>query len=371
MSTASQPGTNPLQYLTESICRQIDQGQMPNGEDFRQLMIQTQAAISSLSPNGQWPSNATAGGTKATGQNFPSGITFAVTGSNGAFTASFTNASSTAGKSVWYQVQYSTVSSFASNVTTMADTTATSVTINQPNQTLYFQARWSFDQTNWSPWQKASSNPVSSGLVSSTATSNAGAFNQTNYGVVTSTATGSTAEVQIQGANGAFTSMVAQKGPVQSALPGATIVGVQPGSNQFVGYNGSSYVLRSTLADLLSDDRVTPIGKVSVVDTGAVTLPAASLVLSSSGGHVIGWNVTNQGNGLTGDVNLNIVTATGAGATPGTQTIVNGKLISIAPGNPGALYANTDTVTVTGGVGPGTPGGGTALGGNGGRLTAV
>jgi len=372
MTTTSQnPGTNQLQVLTESICRSLDLGQMPDTEDFRQLMNQVQSGITAALPGGQWP---TAGGTKATGQTYPSGVGFSVTGSNGSFTASMTNstakASGTQGQTVWYQIRYSPLSSFTANVTTMPATTATSVVINAPGETLFFQLRSSFDQVNWSPWQMASSTAISSGLVSSAATSNAGALNQTNYGVVTSVAVGSSAEVQIQGANGPYTSMVAQKGPVQTALPGATIVGVTPGSNLFVGWDGSKYVLRATLADVLGDDDFTPIGKVSVVETGVPVLPAVSLVLGA-GGSVIAWNVTNQGNGLTGDVNLAIVTGTGAGATPGMQTIQNGKLISVAPGNPGANYGGGDTVTVTGGIGAGTPGGGTAVGGNGGRLTAV
>lgn len=363
----SQPGTNRFQVLVESVCRALDEGRQPQTEDFRQLMTQIQSNLTRALPGGQW---VVPGGAKANRAQYPSGVTFSAQGANGAYTLTASNASGTQGQTIWYEFSYSTVRSFTQNVTVLPQTTSPTITVNLPGQSLFFRVRVSFDQTNWSPYLQASTAAVSSGLVSSSATSNAGAFNQTNYGVVTSVAVGATAEVQISGANGAYTSMVAQKGPAQSSLPGATVVGVAPGTDQFVGFDGQKYVLRRTLADLLADDTVTPIGKVSVVETGVPVLPTVALVLGS-GGAVIAWNVLTQGNGLTGPVTLVINTFTGVGATPGQQTIQNGKLIAIAPGNPGKLYAGGDTVTVSGGVGAGTPGGGTALGGNGGRLTAV
>lgn len=364
--TTTPPGTNRLQVLVESVCRSFNNKQWPQTEDVRQIFTTLQQGIESVLPGGNWP---TPGGVKATGAATPQGIGFSVTGANGAYSYSVSNPGNQ-GKQVWFRISYSTLKSFTQNVTVLPVTNATSGSVNIPGASLFFQLESSFDQVNWSKPLLASTSAIASGLVSSGATSNAGAFNQTNYGVVTSTAVGSTAEVQVQGANGPYTSMVAQKGPAQSSLPGATIVGVTPGSDQFVGWNGSKYVLRTTLADVLADDTVTPIGKVSVVETGVPVLPTVALVLGA-GGAVIAWNVLTEGNGLTGPVTLFINTSTGTGATPGVQTIQNGKLISIAPGNPGQLYAGGDTVTVTGGVGGGTPGGGTALGGNGGRLTAV
>jgi hypothetical protein len=365
MATSQNPGTNRLQVLTESVCRSLDLNESPDTEDFRQLMNLMQQGITAALPGGVWP---VAGGAKASGQQYPTGIGFTVSGANGVFTASMTGSSGTQGQTVWFQIQYSTVSSFTTNVTVMPTTSATSVTISSPGQTLFFRMRASFDQTNWSPWQMASTAAVSSGLVSSSATSNAGAFNQTNYGIVTSVAVGSSADVQVQGANGAYTSMVAQKGPVQSALPSATVAGVTPGSDLFVGYDGRNYVLRSTLADVLADDGVTPIGKVSVVGTGTPTLPTIVPIISS--GSIIGYNVTNGGSGASAPYILTIAGA-GSGATTGAQTIVAGVLISVAPGNPGSGYGGGTTVTASGGVFPGTAGGGTAVGGNGGRLTAV
>jgi hypothetical protein len=364
--TVTSVGTNRFQVLVESVCRSLDQGKMPQTEDFRQLFTQLQQNLQHVLPGGQW---LTPGGVKSSGSASPSGLTFSVAGQNGSFSGTVSGGAAQ-GRTVWYEFSYSTLRSFTQNVTTLPASASPSFTQNLPDQSLFWRMRASYDQVNWSNYVFASQAAISSGLVSSAATSNAGAFNQTNYGVVTSAAVGPTAEVSVQGANGPFTSMVAQKGPTQSVLPGATVVGVTPGSDLFVGYTGQKYVLRYTLADLLADDTVTPIGKVSVVETGVPTLPTVALVLGA-GGAVIAWNVLTQGNGLTAPVTLTIVTATGSGATPGAQTIQNGKLISIAPGNPGTLYAGGDTVLVTGGVGAGTPGGGTALGGNGGRLTAV
>lgn len=360
------PATNRFTYLVESVCKSLDEGKPPQTEDMRQLFTQIQQNLQHVLPGGQW---LTSGGVKSSGAAAPTGLAFSVAGANGSFSGSVTGGSAQ-GRTVWYEFSYSTLRSFTQNVTTLPVTASPSFTQNLPNQSLFWRVRASYDQVNWSNYILASQSAINSGLVSSAATSNAGAFNQTNYGIVTSNAVGSTAEVRVQGANGPLTSMVAQKGPTQSTLPGATVVGVTPGSDLFVGYNGSKYVLRYTLADLLADDSVTPIGKVSVVETGVPVLPTVALVLGS-GGAVIAWNVLTQGNGLTGPVTLTIVTATGSGASAGAQTIQNGKLISIAPGNPGSLYASGDTVSVSGGVGGGTPGGGTALGGNGGRLTAV
>lgn len=367
MATATTPGTNRLGYLVESICRSLDEGRMPQTEDFRQLMTQMQTGIEAALPGGIWP---VAGGSRSVGAASPAGVGFAVSGANGQFQWQVTNPATAKGQTIWHEISYCALKSFTENVTTLSPTAGTSGTVAEAGQNYFFRLRSSYDLRNWSSYQLAATAAIASGKVSSAATSDAGAFNQTNYGVVTSAAVGSTAEVQIQGASGPLTSLVAQKGPTQTALPGATIVGVTPGSDQFVGWDGSQYILRTTLGDLLASDDITPIGKVSVVDTGVPVLPTVSLVLGT-GGAVIAWNVTSQGNGLTGPVNLHINTATGAGATPGAQTIQNGKLIAIAAGNPGAGYASGDTVTVSGGTGTGTPGGGTAVGGNGGRLTAV
>jgi hypothetical protein len=144
-------------------------------------------------------------------------------------------------------------------------------------------------------------------------------------------------------------------------------VGVEPGSEQFVGWDGSGFTLKPTLAGVLTDN-LEPVGAVSVVETGAVTLPVVAPF--EFGGGIVGYNVTDEGNGLTEDVVITIVGA-GTGATTGPQTIVAGKLLSVAPGNLGEGYGPGTTATVSGGSSAGTVGGGTTTGGNGGRLTAV
>lgn len=334
-------------------------------EDFRTLMQGWSSQLATLNTS---TGNTPAG--NAANVSAPPVPALTVTGANGAFSWTVTPPSGVQGQQLWYEISYSTVKGFTSGVTTEQATTATSGSLNLPGQTLFFRVRASLNKTVWSGYALASQSAASSGLVSSSATSNGGAFNQTNYGLVTSRAAGGAAVVEVTGASGALSSMVAVKGGAEQIQPGAAIVNVPFGTNQFVGYQQSTgtYRLGPTLASVLTDD-TTPVGKVSVVDSGTPVLPTVSLVLS--GGSVIGWNVTSQGNGLTGPVTLVINTSSGAGATPGAQTIVNGKLISIAPGNPGAHYGSGDTVTVSGGVGTGNPGGGTSQGGNGGRLTDV
>ena len=357
-------------------------------EDFRVLaegLVQWQAANNPNPP-------AAGGGVAQATQAAPSGVVISVAGANGVYTVhlgwgiesvfadveaqlhrfAVMNHAVTGqnGRTVWFEVSYSATKSFSTAVTTLPVTAATQMTLNLPGETLFFRVRASYDRMSWSEYVPASQQAVSSGLVTAAVQDEAVAFNQTNYAVVTSEAVGGAAVVKIAGASGPASSLVRQKGSVQSALPGAVVANVPFGVNQFVGYSEKQgYALKPTLADVLADN-LAPIGKVSVVDTGVPTLPQISLVLGA-GGAVLAWNVTDQGNGITGPLTLAINTSTGTGATPGQQTIENGKLISIAPGNPGQNYGGGDTVTAAGGIGQGAPGGGTASGGNGGRMTAV
>ena len=357
-------GTNRFQVLVESVCRSLDNGEQPQTEDFRQLMTMLQLNLQSVLPGGNW---VTPGGVKATGAATPAGISFSVTGSNGAYNYAIQNPGNQ-GKQVWFRISYSTLKSFTKNVTVLPITNSTSGSVNLPGSSLFFQLEASFDQVNWSRPQLASTAAIDSGLVSSGATSNAGAFNQTNYGIVTSVAVGSQAEVQIQGASGPYTSMVAQKGPSQSILPGATIAGVTPGSDLFVGWSGKKYVLRTTLADLLADDTITPIGKVSVVGTGVPTLPTVTPIIS--GGHIIGLNWT-PGAGLSAIPTFTVVDGPGTGAIVVGTGVSAGQLTGMQILNSGQNYDGSTVINAAGGIFPGSAGGGTALGGNGGRLTAV
>ena len=292
-----------------------------------------------------------------------------VSGSNGSYTVTITPAKLTQPATLWYRVSYSTVKGFTSGTTVIEPSTSTSLVLNLPGQSLFFQVEASFNKQVWSQPVLASQSAILSGLVSSGATAAGAAFNQTNLGVVTSRAIGASAAVQVQGAGGPLTSMPTLKGSAQNVLPAATIIGVTPGSTQFVGYSNGGYVLRPTLGSLLADD-ITPVGKVSVVGTGTPVLPTIVPILS--GGQILGYNVTNGGSGASADYVLTLATfGGGTGATFGAQTIVGGVLISVAPGNPGVGYPGGTTVVVSGGVFPGQEGGGTAQAGNGGRLTNV
>lgn len=363
MSQNAAVQANP-KALIESLVRKLHPSTQ---DDTRQLMQLIVDNLTALSPGGNL---IAPGGLKAGAASAPLGVTFAVAGANGNFTVTITNPSSAKAEVIWHEISYSPLISFTQNVTTLPASSALSINVPAPGQSYYFRMRSSFDKKTWSAYQLASTSAISAGLVQSGAVSQGGAFNQTNYAVVASAASGAAAAVTINGTGGAFTPYVRQLGLAQGLRPSATIVGVPPGSEQFVGYAGNNrFQVKPTLAGVLADN-LEPVGAVSVVQTGVPALPTVSLVLGA-GGTVIAWNVTSQGNGLTAPVSLAIVTGTGSGATPGAQTIVAGKLISVAPGNPGTLYAGGDTVTVGGGVGGGTTGGGTALGTNGGRMTNV
>lgn len=289
----------------------------------------------------------------------------AVTGSNGNYTIQVTNPAQAANKTLWHEISYSAVSNFTSGVTTLPLTTATQQSVSAPGASLYWRLRSSYDGKNWNNYSILSG-AIAAGLQSSAATENNVPLNQTNYANVDSVAAGSSANVRVYGTSGPGTSYPAVKGTAEKIQPSATIIGAKFNSNLVVAFDGANYQVRNTLPEVFADGN-TPTGSVSVVGAGGVTLPTVALVLGT-GGAVIAWNVTSQGNGLTAPVTLSINTSTGSGATPGAQTIQNGKLISISPGNPGAGYASGDTVTVSGGVFSGASGGGQHIGGNGGRF---
>ena len=341
-------------------------------QDFRNLMNGMGNQIVSISPGQQW---LKAGGVKANSSAAPTGVSIQVSGSNGAYTLALKSSNpSSSTTNLLFEVSYSTVKGFTSGVTTLEPSSATSVTLNLPNSTYYFRARATYDRVNFSPYAMASTAPISSGLVSSAATSAAGAFNQTNYLNVDTAYTGSTVNLNVYGTGGPLTNGTSVKGATQSLRPSATFVNVAPGSDQFVGWDTSTsmpqYILRPTLATLLNDN-VEPVGYASVVAAVAPSLPVVQ-ALAGTGGAIIGYNVIHGGNGATEDYVLTVTDpgGPGTGATTGAQVIQGGVLISVGPGNPGANYDVHTVVTATGGRGGGI-GGGTLLGGNGGRLTAV
>lgn len=296
----------------------------------------------------------------------PPAASVAVSAANGIYSVQITNPSNAQNTTIYHEVSYSPVKNFSQGIITLAVSPATGVVIPSPGTALFFRLRSSYDRSTWNNHQLAKNSASSSGLVSSAALSNNAPLNQSNFASVDSVSNGGSALVRIYGLAGPHHGYVQQKGMQQLSRPSGTIANISFGSTKVAAFDGKKFRIASIIPGVF-DDSWEPVGIVSVVESGSPTLPTVALVLGA-GGAVIAWNVTSQGNGLTGPVTLTIFTGTGSGATAGTQTITNGKLISIAPGNPGTLYAGGDTVTATGGIGAGQAGGGGAVGGNGGRL---
>lgn len=354
--------SNP-QALIESVARILPPSAQ---EDFRNLLHVVVDNLTSLSPGGNLlqPGGAPTGASAA-----PAGVTLAASGANGVITIAITDPATAKPNSIWHEISYGPLVSFTQNVTTLPATTSAAVSLPAPGQSYFVRLRASFDRKSWSAYQLASSTAISAGLVESGAMAPAAAFNQTNYGQVNSQASGGAAAVTISGTGGPLTSYAAVKGATQVVRPSATIVGVTPGSQQFVAWDGTSFVLKPTLASVFLNN-LEPVGKVSVVTTALPTLPVINPVIS--GGGVVGFDVVSGGSGASQPYTLTIFdSGGGAGATAGAQTITAGVLTSIAPGNAGHLYTLATTVTASGGASTGQSGGGTASGGNGGRLTAV
>lgn len=299
----------------------------------------------------------------------PPQASISVAGANGAYTLSIKNPSLSLSATIYHEVSFSPIKSFSNDVTTLSPSAATSVNLPAVGQTQFVRIRSSYDQANWNSYSLAQQTPVAGGYQTSAATENGVPLNTSNYAIVDSVAVGASADVRVYGTAGPNTMWPGVKGANETIYPSATIINVPLSSNPIVGIKDNQFSAIQTLPQVFPD-ATTPVGQVSVVGGGAVTLPTVDLVLDGSG-RVIAYNVTGQGNGLTGPVTLTITTSTGTGATFGTQTISGGKLIAIAPGNPGLNYHSGDTVNVSGGTFTGQPGGGQVTGGNGGRLTAI
>lgn len=206
-------------------------------------------------------------------------------------------------------------------------------------------------------------NLIDAGFQSSSATENNVPLNITNYAHVDSVDAGTSANVRVYGKAGPGASYPSNKGPVETIRPSATIINA-PYKSQLVVALGENYQVTNTLPEVFADSNV-PVGAVSVVGSGAVTLPTITPIITAGG--IVGYNVTSGGNGLTADVDLTI-TGSGTGATTGAQVITSGVLISVQPGNPGSGYGGGTTVIASGGVYSGATGGGQSIGGNGGRF---
>lgn len=292
----------------------------------------------------------------------PGYATLNVSGANGSYTLSITNPNQTVPATLYHEISYSPNQNFA-NAVSLPLTSSTSLTLPAPGTKYSWRIRSSYDQAHFNNW-KTGALGVSAGLQSSAATENATVLNQTNYANIDSVSAGLSANIRVFGQAGPGFMYPAVKGAAEQILPSATIVNVPPSSNKVIAWDGEGYRVESTLPQVMADG-LTPTGSVSVVGGGAVVLPVVAPF--EFGGGIIGYNVVSQGNGLTQPVTITLV-GTGTGATSGAQTIVAGKLISVAPGNLGTGYGSGTTATVTGGVSGGSVGGGQSLGGQNGRL---
>lgn len=294
----------------------------------------------------------------------------AVSGANGTYQVSITNAAQGGvNAAIYNEICYSPIKSFGQSVTVLPASTATTVTVPNPGQTLFFRFRASFDRQNWNSYTLAATTPISSNLQSSAASENNTPLNQSNFMYVDSIDAGATADVRVYGAAGPYNGGITVKGGVETPAPSATIVNAAHGSTQIVAYDGDDFQIASTLPGVFADDW-TPIGQVSVVGSGSPTLPTFTPIVQ--GGYVTGLAFT-PGSGLTEAPLITISSSgSGAGATA-TCTVAGGVCTGTQITNPGnGLYVTgTTTAASTGGVFSGATGGGTANGGNGGRLTKI
>ena len=237
-----------------------------------------------------------------------------------------------------------------------------------PGATLYWRLRSSYDQTTWNAYTYAGA--VSAGLQSSAASEPETNLNQTNFARVDSIGAGGSATIRVYGSGGVGTSWTSGSGTNTKVVPAGTILNVTYGTTQFVAWDGSKYQIKSSLSQVLPDGWI-PVGSTSVVSNGSgLVLPTIAPVITS--GHIIGFNVTNGGNDITGTLTFVIAdSGGGTGATVGPATVSGGVLQSLGAGNPGSGYSGATTVTASGGVGGGIAGGGGASGNNGGRLFGV
>lgn len=242
----------------ESIARRLPPSA---SDDFRNLMNEVILAnLTYLAPGGNL---IQPGGTPANSAAAPAGVSHTVTGGSGVATVAIQNPTNYPGQQLWHEVSYGPLSSFTKGVTTLEPTTSTNITIPNSGVSAYYRLRSSFDKVNWSPYQRAQLTPVDAGLVEADAMSAAGAFNQTNFAQINSPGAGVDSLITISGPGGPFTPYTAIRGTTQSSRPSATIVGSLSSFSAFVGWDGSQYQIKPTLANVLADN-LEPVGKVVI-----------------------------------------------------------------------------------------------------------
>jgi hypothetical protein len=296
----------------------------------------------------------------------PAPSQFNVSGANGSFGVSITSSQNAGNTPIYQELSSSPVANFSSGVTIYPVSTSTSYVFQNPGSTLYWRLRSSYNQQNWSSYY-VQPGAVSSGRMSSAATANNLALNQSNYATVDSVAAGSAATVRVYGPGGAGTAWTSILGANSTVIPAGSIMNVPYSSNGFVVWDGEKYQLKPQLAQTFPDTWV-PVGKVSVIANGSgLALPVIHTVVT--GGAIVAYQIVNPGNGLTAAPLLTITDSSGNGASA-FATISAGQVTQVTPGSAGSGYSSSPTVTASGGVSGGSAGGGGATGDNGGRLYA-
>ncbi len=255
----SQTINSNAESLIEDVVRMMPPKAMDRARQlFRDVFLRNLVA---LSPGGNL---IQPGGPQANASKPPVGVTHTVSGANGVLTVSIANPQSPQGTPIYHEFSYSPNISFVGrNITTLPPTTNTSITIPAVGGNFYGRLRSSYDLKTWTNYTLSSRSPIEAGYVESSAISSGATFNQTNLAVVSSESSSDAATIAISGPSGAFTPYIAIKGAVQSRRPSATIVGLQFGPSQFVGWDGSQFQVKNTLAAVLADN-LEPVGGVMI-----------------------------------------------------------------------------------------------------------
>ncbi|HUD21834.1 MAG TPA: hypothetical protein VMQ60_03235 [Acidobacteriaceae bacterium] len=306
----------------------------------------------------------------------PGQCALSVTGANGTFTVNITLPQQASGSAkpanptsapIYQEVSSSPVSNFTTGLVVYPITVASSMSFDNPGATLFWRLRSTYDQRTYTSYTYQQGGAVAAGLDTSAAHNPNLLLNQSNFARIDSIGAGATATIRIYGSGGVGTSWTSILGENSKVIPAGTLLNVTYGSTVYVAWDGSRYQMKSDLTQTFADTWL-PVGSTSVISNGAgLVLPLITPV--STSGHIIGYDITNGGNDITGTLSFAIVdTGGGTGATVGPATISAGVLTALGAGNPGASYSGATTVTASGGISGGVAGGGGPTGNNNGRL---
>lgn len=178
-----------------------------------------------------------------------------------------------------HQIQSATNMLFDSsgNVTTYGPSPDLSLSITNPNVTLFWRLRSSYDQLNWNDWQIFSSASacgpigVSSGFLRSTAAAPNMAVNSSNNATVNSIDAGSSATIRVYGTGGpgsSWTRFDGQGG--QTTIPSGTLTGRAYATTYWVVYAADTGYATYTLDQFnnVLTDQLLWAGKITTVSSG-------------------------------------------------------------------------------------------------------